>query len=94
MGIPDHLTCLLRNLFAGQDATVRTRHGYNKQVPNWERSISRLYMSLCLFNLYVEYIMRNARLDKAQAESRLPGEIAITSGMQMTPFLWQKVKRN
>ena len=67
MGIPDHLTCLLRNLYAGQDATVRTRHGYNKQVPNWERSISRLYMSLCLFNLYVEYIMRNARLDEAQA---------------------------
>ena len=48
----------------------------------------------CLFNLYAEYIMQNARLDKAQLESRLPGEISVTSDMQMTPPLWQKVKKN
>ena len=51
-------------------------------------------LSPCLFNLYAEYIMRNARLEEAQLESRLPGEISITSDMQMTPPLWQKVKRN
>ena len=51
-------------------------------------------LSPCLFNLYVEYIMRNAGLDEAQAGINLLGEISITSGMQMTPPLWQKVKRN
>ena len=51
-------------------------------------------LSPCLFNWYAEYIMQNARLDEVQLESRLPGEIAITSDMQMTPPLWQKVKRN
>ena len=51
-------------------------------------------LSPCLFNLYAEYIMRNAGLDEAQLESRLPGEISITSDMQMTPPLWQKVKKN
>ena len=66
MGIPDHLTCFLRNLYAGQEATVRTGHG-TTDYPNWERSTSRLYMSPCLFNLNAEYIMRNAGLDEAQA---------------------------
>ena len=51
-------------------------------------------LSPCLFNLYAEYIMRNTGLEETQLESRLPGEISITSGMQMTPPLWQKVKRN
>ena len=51
-------------------------------------------LSPYLFNLYAEYIMRNAGLEEAQLESRLPGEISITSDMQMTPPLWQKVKRN
>ena len=51
-------------------------------------------LSPCLFNFYSEYLMRNAGLDKAQVESRLPGEISITSDMQMTPPLWQKVKRS
>ena len=65
MGIPDHLTCLLRNLYTGQEATVRTRHG----TMNWFKTGKRVYqgciLSSCLFNLYAEYIMRNARLDKA-----------------------------
>ena len=64
--ITDHLTCLLRNLYAGQEATVRTGHG-TTLVPNWERSMSRLSMSSCLFNFYAEYIMWNVGLDEVQA---------------------------
>ena len=67
MGIPDHLTCLLRNLCAGQEATVRTGHG----TADWfqiEKGVRKGYiLSSCLFNLYAEYIMRNAGLDEAQA---------------------------
>ena len=55
MGIPDHLTCLLRNLYAGQEATI-TGHGTTYMFPNWERSMSRLYIVTCLFNLYAEFI--------------------------------------
>jgi len=92
MGIPDHLTCLLRNLYAGQEATVRTGHGKTDwfQIGKGVRQGCRL--SPCLFNLYAEYIMRNAGWIKHKLESRLPGEISITSDMQMTPPLWQKVK--
>ena len=93
MGIPDHLTCLLRNPYAGQEATFRTGHG----TTDWfqiGRGVCQGCMSPCLFNLYAEYIMRNAGLEEAQLESRLLGEISITSDMQMTPTLWQKVKRN
>ena len=66
MGIPDHLTCLLRIPYAGQEATVTTRNG-TTLVPNWERRTSRLYTVTCLFNFYAEYIMRNAGLEEAQA---------------------------
>ena len=66
MGISDHLTCLLRNPYAGQEATVRTAWN-NRLVPNWERSTQGYILSPCLFNLYAEYIMQNAELDKAQA---------------------------
>ena len=62
IGIPDHVTCLLRNLYADQEATVRTRHGTTGLVPNQKRSTSRLHL-VTLFNLYAEYIMRNARWD-------------------------------
>ena len=67
MGIPDHLTCLLRTLYAGQEATVRTGHGTTDwfQIGNGVRQ--GCILSPCLFNLYAEYIMRNARLDEAQA---------------------------
>ena len=94
MGIPDHLTCLLRNLNAGQEATVRTGHGTTDwfQIGKGVRQVCIL--SPCLFNLYAEYIMRNAGLEETQVESRLPGEISMTSDMQMTPPLWQKVKKN
>ena len=89
MEIPDHLTCFLRNLDAGQEATVRTGHG----TTDWFQVVKVIregcILSHCLFNLYAEYIRRNAGL-----ESRLPGEISVTSDMQKTPPLWQKVKRN
>ena len=86
--------CLFRNLYAGQEATVRTGHG----TTDWfqiRKGVRQGYiLSPCLFNLYAEYIMRNAGLEETQLESRLPGEISIISDMQMTPPLWQKVKRN
>ena len=85
MGIPDHLTCLLRNLYAGQEETVRTGH----ETIDWFQLGKGVHqgciLSPCLFNLYAEYIMRNAGLDEHKLESRLPGEISITSDMQMTP---------
>ena len=92
MGIPDHLTCLLRNLYAGQEATVRTGHGPTDWFHIGKGVSQGCILSPCLFNLYAEYIMRNAGLDKAQAGIRLLGEISITSDMQMAPSLWQKVK--
>ena len=67
MGIPDHLTCLLRNLYAGQGATVRTGHGTTGWVQIGKGVHQGCILSPCLFNLYAEYIMRNAGLDEAQA---------------------------
>ena len=87
------LTCLLRNLYAGQEATVRTGHGTTDWFQIGKRVHQGCILSSCLFNLYAEYIMRNAGLDEAKLESRLLGEISVTSDMQMTPPLWQKVKR-
>ena len=87
-------TCLLRSVFAGQEATARTRHGTTDWFKTGKGVHPGCILSPCLFNLYAEYIMRNAGLEEAQLESRLLGEISITSDMQMTPPLWQKVKRN
>ena len=94
MGIPDPLTCLLRNLHASQEATVRTGHGTTDWFQVGKGVRQGCILSLCLFNLYAEYMMRNTGLEEAQLESRLLGEISITSDMQMTPPLWKKVKRN
>ena len=94
MRIPDHLTCLLRNLYAGQEATIRTGHGTTDWFQTGKGIHQGCILSPCLLNLYAEYIMGNAGLDEAQMESRLPGEISTTSDMQMTPPLWQKVKKN
>ena len=94
MGIPDHLTCLLKNLHAGQEATVRTGHGTMDWFQTGKGVHQGCLLSPCLFNLYAEYIMLIAGLDEAELESRFPGEISITSGMQMTPLLWQKAKKN
>ena len=85
MGIPDHLTRFLRNLYAGQEATVRSRH----ETTGWFQIGKGVHqgctLSPCLFNLYAEYIIRNAGVDEAQLESRLLREISITSDMQVTP---------
>ena len=94
MGIPDQLTYLLRNLYAGQGATVRPGHGTTDWFQIGKGLRQGCILSPCLFNLYAEYIMRNAGLKEAPAGIRLLGEISITSDMQMTPPLWQKVKRN
>ena len=94
MGIPHHLTSLLRNLYAGQEATVRTGHGTTDWFQIGKGICQGCILSPCLFNFYAEYIMRNAELEDAQLESRLPGEISTTSDMQMIPPLRQKVKRN
>ena len=87
----DSLTCL-RNLYAGQEATVRI----GQRTTEWFQTGKAIHqgciLSPCLFNLYADYIMRNAGLNEHKLESRLPGEISITSDMQMTPPLWQKAK--
>ena len=74
MGIPDNLTCLLRNLCADQEATVRTGHGTADWFQIGKGVLQGCILSPCLFNLYAEYIMRNAGLDEHKVESRLPGE--------------------
>jgi len=73
MGIPDHLTCLLRNLYAGQEATVRTGHGTIDWFRIGKGVCQGCILSPCLFNLYVEHIMRNAGLDEAQAGIKIAG---------------------
>ena len=91
-GMPDHLTCLLRNLYAGQEATVRTGHG----TTDWfqiRKGVGR-GMSPCLFNLYAEYIMRNARLDEAQAGIKIARRNIKNLRYADAPPLWQKGKRN
>ena len=93
IGIPYHLTYILRNLYAGQEATVRTGPGTTDWFQIGKEVHQDCILSSCLFNLYAEYIMRNARLNEAQAGIKI-AEISITSDMQMTPPLWQKVKRN
>ena len=99
MEIPDHLDCLLRNLYADQEATVRTRHGTTDWFQIGKGVHQKCILLPYLFNLNAEYIILNAGLDEAQAgikhklESRFPGEISITLDMQMMPLLRQKVKR-
>ena len=73
MGIPDHLTCLLRNLYAGQEATVRTGHGTTDWFQIGKGAHQRYILSPCLFNLNAEYIMRNVGLDEAQAGIKTAG---------------------
>ena len=87
MGIPDYLTCLLRNLYAGQEAAVRTRHGTTDWFKIGKGICQGCILSPCLFNLYAEYIMQNARVDEGQVGSRLLGEVSVTSDTQMAPPL-------
>ena len=73
MGIPDHLTCLLRNLYSGQEATVRTGHGTTDWFQIGKGVCQGCILSPCLFNLYADYLMRNAGLDEAQAGIKIAG---------------------
>ena len=94
MGIPDHLTWLLRNPYACQEATVRTGYGTTDWFQIGKVVRQGYILSLCLFNLYAEYIMWNVRVDDAQTGIKTARKISITSDMQMTPPLWQNAKRN
>ena len=93
-GIPNHLTCLLRNLYAGQEATVRTGHETTDCVQIGKGVHQGCILPPCLFNFYAEYIMRNAGLEEAQAGIKIAGRNINNLNMQMTPPLWQKVKKN
>ena len=84
MGVPDYLTCLLRNMYAGQEATVRTRHGTTDWFQIRKGVHQGCMLSPNLFNLYAEYIMRNAGLDEAQAGIKIAGVINSLR-LQMTP---------
>ena len=94
MGIPDHLTCLLRNLYAGQEATVKTRHGTTDWFPIRKGILQGYVLLPCLFNLDADYIMQNAGLDEAQARIEIARRNINNLDMQMTPPLWQTVKKN
>ena len=93
VGIPDHLTCLLRNLYAGQEATVRTEYG-----TDWFQIGKGVHqgciLSPCLFYLFAEYIMRNIGLDEAQDGIKIAGRNINNLRYSDEPHLWQKVKKN
>ena len=86
--------CFLRNLYAGQEATVRTEHGTTDWFQIGKGVRQDCILSPCLFNLYAEYIMRNVGLEEAQAGIKIARRNIKTSDMQMTPPLRQKLKRN
>ena len=94
MGIPDHLICLLSNLYACQEATVRAGQGTTDWFQIRKGVCQGCILSPCLFNLQAATSCEMPGWMKHKLESRLPGEISISSDMQMTPPLWQKVKRN
>ena len=85
MGIPDHLSCLLRNLYAGQEATVRTGHGTKDWFQIGKGVRQGCILSPCLFNFYAEYIMQNAGLDEAQAGIKIAGRNINYLRFAMTP---------
>ena len=94
MGIPDHLTSLLRNLFADQEATIRTGHGTKDWFQIGKGGRQSCILSPCLFNFCAEYIMRNAGLEETQAGIKTAGRNIHNLRYPLTPPLWQKVKRN
>ena len=94
MGIPDHLTCLLRNLYAGQEATVRTGHGTTDWFQIGKGICQGCILSPCLFNLYADYIMRNAGLEETQAGIKIARRNINNLRYADDTTLWQKVKRN
>ena len=92
MGIPDHLTCLLKNLYAGQEATVRTGHGTTDWFQIGKRVHQGCILSPYLFNFYAEYIMRNAGLEEAQAIIKIAGRNINNLRYADDTTLWRKVK--
>ena len=94
MGIPDHLICLLRNLYAGQEATIRTGHGKQTGSKKEKEIIKAVYCHPAYLTHMQSTSWEMLGYMKHKLESRLLGEISITSDMQMTPPLWQKVKNN
>ena len=106
MGIPDHVTCLLRNLYAGQEATVRPGHGTTDWFQIGERVRQGCILSPCLFNLYAEYIMRNTGLEKTQAGIKIAGRninnlryandttLLAESEEELKPFLMKVKEEN
>ena len=94
MGIPDHLTCLLRNLYAGQKATVRTGHGTTDWFQIGKGVLQGCILSPYLFNLYAEYIMRNAGMDEAQAGIKIAGRNINNLSYADDTTLMVEVKRS
>ena len=95
MGLSDHLTCLLRNLYAGQEATVTTRHATTDWFQIGKGVRHGCILSPCLFNLYAEYIMRKAGLEEAQPGIKIAGRnINNVRYADVTTLLWQKAKKN
>ena len=94
MEIPEHLTWLLRNLYAGQEATVRTGHGTTDWFQIGKGACQGCILSPCLFNFYAEYIMRKAGLEEAQAGIKMAGRNINNLRYADDTTLWQKVKRN
>ena len=94
MGIPDHRPCLLRNVYAGKEATVRIGHGTTYWFQIGKGVCQGCKFSPCLFNLYAEYIMRNTGLDEAQAGIRIAGKNINNLRYADDTTLWQKVKKN
>ena len=94
MGISDHLTCLLRNLYAGQEATVRTGHGTTDWFQTGKGVRQGCILSSCLFNLYAEYIMRNTGLEETQAGIKIAGRNINNLRYTDDTTLMQKLKKN
>ena len=94
VGIPDHLTCLLRNLYAGQEAAVRTGHRKTDWLQIGKGVCQGCILSPCSFNLYAEYIMRNTGLEDAEAGIKIAGRNINNLRYADDTTLWQKVKRN
>ena len=94
MELPDCLTCLLRNLYAGQEATDRTEHGTTDWFQIGKGVCQGCVLSPCLFNFYAEYVMRNAGLEEAQAGVKIAGRNIKKLRYADDTTLWQKVKRN
>ena len=92
--ITENLTCLLRNLYAGQEATVRTGHGITDWFQTGKGVHQGCILSCCLFNFYVEYMMRNTGLEEAQAGIKIARRIVNNLRYADLPPLWQKVKKN